>query len=532
MAQLPEFAPRGRAVPDGEELAPEFALYFGSNVGAGYQAGMWLPYLDRIGRPYIVITRTLRMMRAIAALTEAPVVHRPTLRSLEEVVPPSLKVAFYVNNAVKNTHFIERREMRHVWLNHGDSEKPACYNPVHAIYDHIFSAGQAGVDRYARHGVEIPGRSSGSWDGRKSRTSSDAKGRLSRTRRCCTPRLGADRTRTRLSYSLPSGRGIVEGLLARGCTVIFRAHPFNYRFPEAAKWIAEIGDLLAADAAATGRQHIYGKAAEQDMSVVECFNASDAMVSDVSAMVSDYLQSGKPFSIVSVGRTIAELEAEAPASRAAYVIEEDLGNLDQALDNLLVHDPLAAQREESRVYYLGDFPAGNYADGFLNMSRETNRCSPETVVRRAFRSGCRSLRVRCSRCRRRVSSRRLCFDGYKAWGWVLLGGLERPLVLPLFRLPSGFLPSTTSPPTGYPASNCPLLPRFGFQAFWLVPACSVPRPFSMPVGACCGGSCGLGPAIGAAMAGVGGYAYWLARQRRQRWPAVQQALGSYGFHGS
>ena len=69
---------------------------------------------------------------------------------------PSLKVAFYVNNAARNTHFIERRELTHVWLNHGDSEKPACYNPVHAIYDLIFVAGQAGIDRYARHGVHIP----------------------------------------------------------------------------------------------------------------------------------------------------------------------------------------------------------------------------------------------------------------------------------------------------------------------------------------------------------------------------------------
>jgi hypothetical protein len=27
---------------------------------------------------------------------------------------------------------------------------------VHAIYDLIFTAGQAGIDRYARHGVSIP----------------------------------------------------------------------------------------------------------------------------------------------------------------------------------------------------------------------------------------------------------------------------------------------------------------------------------------------------------------------------------------
>ena len=47
----------------------------------------------------------------MATMTDAPVIHRPTLRSLEEIVPSSLKAVFYVNNAVKNTHFIERREI-------------------------------------------------------------------------------------------------------------------------------------------------------------------------------------------------------------------------------------------------------------------------------------------------------------------------------------------------------------------------------------------------------------------------------------
>ena len=362
-----------------EELKPEFALYFGSNIGAGYQAGMWLPYLDRIGRPYIVIARTLRMMRSIAALTQAPVIYRPTLRSLEDVVPPSLKATFYVNNAVKNSHFIERREMRHIWLNHGDSEKPACYNPVHAIYDCIFSAGQAGVDRYARHGVSIPmdkfkivGRPQVEDIVRTVRPSA-ATGVAEMAGDGPTvlyaPTWRGPYADTAV-YSLPHGRGIVEGLLARGCTVIFRAHPFNYRFPEAAAWIAEIGRVLAEDTAASGRRHVFGEAAEREMSIVECFNASDAMVSDISAVVSDYLQSGKPFSIVAVGRTPEQLEAEAPASRAAYVIEEDLGNLDHALDNLLLHDPLSAERESLRVYYLGDFPPGSYAEGFLDAARE------------------------------------------------------------------------------------------------------------------------------------------------------------------
>ena len=105
------------------------------------------------------------------------------------------------------------------------------------------------------------------------------------------------------------------------------------------------------------------------MSVEECFNASDAMISDVSAVVTDYLHSGKPLAIVSVGRPPEQLVEVAPAARAAYVLLEDLSNLDAVVADLLGADPLAAVRAETRAYYLGDFPADRYADGFLEAAR-------------------------------------------------------------------------------------------------------------------------------------------------------------------
>jgi hypothetical protein len=92
------------------------------------------------------------------------------------------------------------------------------------------------------------------------------------------------------------------------------------------------------------------------------------MISDVSAVVSDYLRSDKPFSIVSVGRTPEQLLEEAPAAQAAYVLNEDLRNLAAVCDNLLGLDPLADARLRTKVYYLGDFPEP-YADGFLNAAR-------------------------------------------------------------------------------------------------------------------------------------------------------------------
>ncbi len=201
--------------------APTFTVYFSSNIGADYQVGMWLPYFKRIGSPFVIVTRTVAMMEAISRLDPAPVIYRPSLRSLEDIICPSLTTAFYVNNAVRNTHLIERRELTHVWLNHGDSEKPACYNPVHAIYDKLFTDGR-GRHRPLRpaRGGTSRGRSSRSSVVRRWSRSEPPAGRSAPSPRqpFCTHRPGRGRTRTSRVYSLPQGRRIVEKLLSLGLT--------------------------------------------------------------------------------------------------------------------------------------------------------------------------------------------------------------------------------------------------------------------------------------------------------------------------
>ena len=109
-----------------EAYRPEFVVYFASTVGANYQVGMWLPYFVRIGRPFIIVTRTAPMLAQISKLCEeqevtVPLIYRRTLRSIEEIIVDSMTAAFYVNNAARNTHLVERRDLTHVWLNHGDS---------------------------------------------------------------------------------------------------------------------------------------------------------------------------------------------------------------------------------------------------------------------------------------------------------------------------------------------------------------------------------------------------------------------------
>jgi hypothetical protein len=65
----------------------------------------------------------------------------------------------------------------------------------------------------------------------------------------------------------------------------------------------------------------------------------------------------------------AEFIAEFPLAQAGYVLDGDLSNLDQVLTDLLDADPACGRRRELKTYYLGDFPAANYAEGFLAAAR-------------------------------------------------------------------------------------------------------------------------------------------------------------------
>ena len=329
-----------------EAYRPEFVVYFAAQTGAKYQLGMWMPYFESLGKRFIVVTRFERSNAQIAEITRAPIVLCRTLESLEDTLVPSVRAAFYVNNGLKNTHYVERRELTHVWLNHGDSEKPACFNPVHAIYDKIFTAGQAGVDRYARHGVdispekfEIVGRPQVERHRRGDDARSSAVG-------CADRAVRADlgRPLRRQQALLPAGRrpdrpgaprprlhcrlpGTPDELPVRRGTPLHRTH---------------LGAAAGRPAADRAALTVWGRVAEKDMDLKDCFNASDAMISDVSAVVTDYLQSQKPFAMVAVDSNSDQLMETAPVAVASYVLAGDLSNLSETLDQLLATTRLPA----------------------------------------------------------------------------------------------------------------------------------------------------------------------------------------------
>lgn len=357
-----------------EGYGPQFALHWQAPAGTAYQAAMWLPHLAQLGRPHVVVVRTEVNLRDVTPLTLAPIVLRKSLEDLDPVVTSTLRLVFYVNTAVRNSHMVRYSQLTHVQLNHGDSDKAPSFNPVFRMYDHDFVAGQAAIDRFAAHGVSMPPEMFTIVGRPQVADVTVAAGPISAISGGVGPRVLYAPTWSGFyadsDYSsLRVGVEIVTALLARGCTVVFRPHPYARGTPSFARACDQIADLLERDRNATGRAHLFGQVAEVGMSVTDCFNASDALVGDVSSVVADYLFSEKPFAMVAVSEPAEDFTKHFPIAEAAYVVDGfggTLRGLEASLGAMLGEDPLLPVRRSVKTYYLGDIPAESYGRRFLD----------------------------------------------------------------------------------------------------------------------------------------------------------------------
>jgi hypothetical protein len=367
------------------DFGPVFVLPY--NGHAGFHIGMWAPYLQRTGKPVVVVTTKPNAFRKVAAMyPRLPIVFAPSGQrsGVRAMFPPSVRAAFYVYNG-GNTEFLRVPGVTHVFVHHGDSDKTTAAMPKMAEYDVVVAAGQAAIDRYADRGIDLPAskfKILGRPQTETIKTVTRPISAVSNPAVLYAPTWHGGREELNYS-SLPIGVQIVTALLERGATVVFRPHPADRSSRQHAEQIAAITALLAADAAATGRPHRWGPAADRP-SLAELTNLVDAMVADVSGVVTDFLQSLKPFAMVSMRSDTEHFRREFPSSQAAYVIEADLSTLDSALEAMLGDDPLAPIRAERRRYYLGGFEGDESARAFVSYAESlaTAGSKPVSVPQR------------------------------------------------------------------------------------------------------------------------------------------------------
>ncbi|MEQ4715309.1 CDP-glycerol glycerophosphotransferase family protein [Nonomuraea sp. B19D2] len=349
-----------------ERYRPEVILYFSGATAAAYQARMWLPTLERISRRAIVVLRE-RGMASHLDSTTLPMVCIPSSADLMSFrALSSAKLCLYVSNVGRNVHMLRIPNLRSAFLNHGDSDKEASFNPFSRVYDEVWVAGPAGRDRYRRARVGV---------------------RDENVHEVGRPQLEGISTRGpglpyRTVLYAPTWEGwnddlfhtslitmgprIVRALLDHRprLRVIYKPHPLTgHRDKRATRAHKKIAAMIeAAELAQSKARHpsrASGEAPRIEHLIVtgpephlyDCFNQCDLLISDISSVVADFLASEKPYAVTNVaGLPEPAFHERYPSTEAGVLLGKDLAGLADFLDG---EDTLARARVKLRSYLLG-----------------------------------------------------------------------------------------------------------------------------------------------------------------------------------
>ncbi|WP_246075368.1 CDP-glycerol glycerophosphotransferase family protein [Nonomuraea terrae] len=349
-----------------EKYRPEVVLYFSGATQAAYQARMWLPTLERIDRRAIVILRE-RGMAAHLEDTTLPMLCIPSSADLMSFRALSrAKLCFYVANVGRNVHMLRIPTLRSVFLNHGDSDKEASFNPFSRVYDEVWVAGPAGRDRYRRAKVGVRDENIHEV-GRPQLEgiSTEGPGLPYRTVLYAPTWEGWNDDLFHTSL-ITMGPRIVRALLDHRpvVRVVYKPHPLTgHRDKSALRAHRKIVSMIeAAELAKSKARH--PSRAEGDTprirhlivtgdepTLYDCFNESDLLISDISSVVTDFLASEKPYAVTNVaGLSERAFHERYPSTEAGALIGPDLSGL---ADFLAGEDTLARARIKLRNHLLG-----------------------------------------------------------------------------------------------------------------------------------------------------------------------------------
>lgn len=361
-----------------EEYEPRFVLGYGGYGGGPIHVGMWEPHLLASGDRGVIVGLRGHYCAELRAGIKPTMpwisAGSDVLGDMRVLTVPTITTFFYVHNAPGHLKLMGIRSVRHVWLGHGDSDKSGSHHVRHLRYDVLVASGEAAIDRYARHGVEIP-RERFALLGRPQSgevlPASTSITEIERPTVLYAPTWTGNGSMTNFS-SIKVADRILRELLAANVDVVFRPHPVFLRDEFWAKRLVELNGILRADhddPASPGR-HVWGEEAVREWSVTDCMNRSDALVSDVSSVVSDWLASGKPYLMISMAHGLDDFVSEVPVAAGGYMVGADLRGLGEVLDQMLHRDPLAGRRRELKVHVLGEYEADESARAFASWVHE------------------------------------------------------------------------------------------------------------------------------------------------------------------
>lgn len=382
VARLPRGTRRWKLVQEAvRRHGPLAVLYSAGGVHSVHQVNTWLGTLDEMRQPTLVMLRDPDVFHQLRP-TSTPVVLLPHPEQVTPFSMPSARVALYVANAPENVRLLRNTSLRSAFIGHGDSDKASSANPFCRVYDEVWVAGEAGCQRYLDpwtgvrpEALRIVGRPQVGRPSAEEPRAADAPYTV-----VYAPTWEGLYGDPYESSLLHSGRDIVSVLLGQeGVRVIYRPHPSTGRgVPAMARESDRIADLVRS----AGPQHRVVVGTGVDLRVL--FREADALVGDVSGVVSDFLALDKPYFVVNgEGAPPEVFRARVSAAGGGYLVGPNGAGLAEGLADARGADSLAARRAATRTHLLGprsDDPVETFADAVDALAATLPGGTPQPVV--------------------------------------------------------------------------------------------------------------------------------------------------------
>lgn len=355
----------------GIRVPAEVVVYFGDPAAKNYQLEQWLPVLERLHerRKVLLVFRRVGALREISHRTRLPMIF---VRRFEDLVrlydENGYRLCLYVNNGISNFQSLTNARMVHVHVNHGESDKLSMVSNQAKAYDKVMIAGPAARERHRAVLVDF----------NEANLVTVGRPQLDVD---FPPELGPYSAGRTIMYA-PTWEGeneannytsldtygvqIVDCVLALpGIRLVYKPHPRIMDSKHAAITQAHSAIVERIDAAnRAGGSHVVSEGGN----ILAMFDQVDALITDVSSVGLDflYLHPDRPLVITDRRGDRAQLERDAPVSRACPVIDgRPGGEVGQIVNNLFDTAETSARRMEMRRFYFGDLGRGQSTQEFL-----------------------------------------------------------------------------------------------------------------------------------------------------------------------
>lgn len=332
-----------------QAYGPLLAVHVSGRQNVAYQVNQWIPVLEALEIPTVIISRERANMRKIGP-TALPLVHARNAAHVEAVLKQGIRTVLYPANPMKNVQALRHAELNHFFINHGESDKVVNQSKLLMAYDKLLVGGPLAEQRLRAAGlpvrtgqIEHVGRPQAEMLLTKAAPGAAVKILL------YAPTWEGFVSEAQYSSVGPMALEILQQLSgAPDCHVLFKSHPYTgLRLKPLKQTLRQIRQLCQKQ----GWEYI-----DPSVSIHDVMNRSDLLITDISSVLNEYLVTNKPIILcVNEQFSDADLETQFPSSAAAYKLLHGGFNVATTLAQIRANDPLAAKREWVRGESLGRF---------------------------------------------------------------------------------------------------------------------------------------------------------------------------------